>query len=267
MAVPPDWCIVEPSTRPLITLAENTWALRQAYPGIAAQVFRAVPPQVEHPPRPQREPRACGSAEPLRMAWDVAAGRDQTVYVTWEQRVLVGQEATRLDWRIYRQECHITREEIESVQGITRSEVEVRPLTTAYIEAAVQAMHRRMDEFFGQQLGRHRGPGPFTFDREAMFQGLERPWENRSPNCTLEELRTRLSSLFDFRPQLPREWFPPADFGAQAEVLAGPPAQAEGRYLCEFCFDQMTDGVLPADQLPTGLEMAWCGCDRAEEEA
>ena len=50
------------------------------------------------------------------------------------------------------------------------------------------------------------------------------------------------------------------DFDHQARSLAGPPAQAHGHYLCEFCFDQMTDQVLPAAESPTGLAMAWCGC-------
>ena len=51
----------------------------------------------------------------------------------------------------------------------------------------------------------------------------------------------------------------------QALQLAGPPAPVHGHYLCEFCFDQMTDQVLPAAESPTGLAMAWCGCDRDGE--
>lgn len=39
-----------------------------------------------------------------------------------------------------------------------------------------------------------------------------------------------------------------------------------GAYLCEICFDVMTDGVIPADESGTGLEMAWCGCVRELEE-
>ena len=58
---------------------------------------------------------------------------------------------------------------------------------------------------------------------------------------------------------------PPAsahDFDAQARQLVGPPARVDGHYLCEFCFDAMTDKVLPAAVSPTGLAMGWCGCLR-----
>lgn len=36
---------------------------------------------------------------------------------------------------------------------------------------------------------------------------------------------------------------------------------SRGRFLCEVCFDASTDQILPAGQSPTGLEMAWCGCE------
>ena len=53
----------------------------------------------------------------------------------------------------------------------------------------------------------------------------------------------------------------------QAERIAGAPAVVHGQYLCEFCFSEMTDRVLPADQAPLGIEMAWCGCEREEDGA
>ena len=58
---------------------------------------------------------------------------------------------------------------------------------------------------------------------------------------------------------------PVPNFDAQAGQLAGPPAQVHGHYLCEFCFDQMTDQLLPAAQSATGMAMAWCGCERGED--
>ena len=33
---------------------------------------------------------------------------------------------------------------------------------------------------------------------------------------------------------------------------------SRGRYLCEACFDVLTDAVLPAEASPTGMEMAIC---------
>lgn len=55
------------------------------------------------------------------------------------------------------------------------------------------------------------------------------------------------------------------DFDEQARRIAGPTAHSYGRYLCEFCFDVLTDKVLPAEQSETGLEMAWCGCTRERD--
>ena len=40
---------------------------------------------------------------------------------------------------------------------------------------------------------------------------------------------------------------------------------SRGRYLCEVCFDAMTDVCIPAVESGTGLEMAWCGCKEEED--
>lgn len=46
--------------------------------------------------------------------------------------------------------------------------------------------------------------------------------------------------------------------------LGDPLAVSQGHYLCEGCWDQMTDEVLPADQSPTGLDMGYChACQEA----
>lgn len=44
--------------------------------------------------------------------------------------------------------------------------------------------------------------------------------------------------------------------------VGAPAARHGGRYLCEFCWDAMTDEVLPAVSSPAGMAMAWCGCDQ-----
>jgi hypothetical protein len=42
--------------------------------------------------------------------------------------------------------------------------------------------------------------------------------------------------------------------------------EPRGQYLCEVCFDTMTDTVLPASESPTGMEMAQClACARQKE--
>lgn len=71
-------------------------------------------------------------------------------------------------------------------------------------------------------------------------------------------------------PSVPEESAPPRpprtheSLEAQAERIAGAPARVYGHYLCEFCFAEMTDQVVPADQAPLGVEMAWCGCQEGE---
>ena len=40
---------------------------------------------------------------------------------------------------------------------------------------------------------------------------------------------------------------------------------ARGQYVCEVCYDAMTDDVLPAVQSPTGMEIAICGTCRMQQ--
>jgi hypothetical protein len=49
-----------------------------------------------------------------------------------------------------------------------------------------------------------------------------------------------------------------AEGGALTWTHALPRDVDRGTYLCEGCFDCMTDDVLPAALSPTGVDMAWC---------
>lgn len=46
--------------------------------------------------------------------------------------------------------------------------------------------------------------------------------------------------------------------GSALGARPAPDEGARGQYLCELCFDVMTDQVLPAEQSETGMEMACC---------
>ena len=170
--------------------------------------------------------------------------------------------------------CIVQRDgqRVQACEAIDLSldQAEIQRLIGEYASKITATISRRIDEISGAVIGTSSTPA-----------------QTDQPSLTLERLRGSMGAVARLQPRrrvhdferLAETSLPPFDRiqfdriqidriqityypDTQAAELVGPQARVHGHYLCEFCFDQMTDQVLPAAESPTGLAMGRCGCLR-----